>query len=224
MAVNQKQIEEIEAFVKSKYVEYYDIQVELVDHLASAIETELEQFPNQDFEKVLLSKYKAFGIFGFSDFVEERAMAVYSDSRKKYWKQFFAFFKIPKFVYTALIYVLFYLLFTFYPSIHPVVILGSVFIPLGLYTLIFFQKMKKDLTHKLVQKTYQPFWISISGSFLNLNNIVFNDKNKEYFWYQPWFLAAIVTFFIIGVWAESTTHKNIHVNLRSQYPEAFKTT
>ena len=69
MNLETKHIDQIEAFVKSKYVDYYDIQVELVDHLVSAVETELEQFPNLNFEKVLLSKYKAFGIFGFSDFV-----------------------------------------------------------------------------------------------------------------------------------------------------------
>ena len=103
------------------------------------------------------------------------------------------------------------------------VILGSVIIPLGLFTLVLFQKMKKELKHKLVQKTYQPYWVSISCSFLNLSNFVFIDKNREYFFYQPWFLASIVTFLIIGVWAESTTHRNIHVNLRFQYPEAFKT-
>ena len=42
MALNQIEIEQIEAFVKSKYVDFYDIQIELVDHLAWAIETELE--------------------------------------------------------------------------------------------------------------------------------------------------------------------------------------
>jgi hypothetical protein len=110
MTLTFAEIQRIETFVKSKYVEYHDIQVELVDHLASAIEAELEQSPNQDFEKLLRSKYKNFGLFGFSDFVTERAKAAYSESRKKYWRQFFEFFKLPKFVYTMLLFILTFLL------------------------------------------------------------------------------------------------------------------
>lgn len=223
MKLNTNQIEKIEDFIDSKNVEFYDIKVELVDHLASAIEEELTKFPSLSFSDVLLSKYKEFGLFGFSDFVENRTSAVYSESRRKYWKQFLEFFKVPKLVYTVLIYVLFYFIFQTFYLIHPVAIIGSIIIPLGLYSFITFLKMKKEIKAKLVQKQYYPFWISISGSLLNLFNIALAHENKTAFWYQPWFLATIVTFLIIGVWAESSTHKIIHEKLRFEYPEAFKT-
>jgi hypothetical protein len=110
MKLSTEQITEIKAFVKSKYVEYHDIQIELVDHLASAIETELEQYPNQDFEKVLISKYKTFGLFGFSDFVNQKATTVDFDTRMKYLRQFFELFKLPKLVYSVLIFTPTYLI------------------------------------------------------------------------------------------------------------------
>ncbi|MFC3811576.1 hypothetical protein [Lacihabitans lacunae] len=223
MKLNTDQIEEIEDFIDSKNVEFYDIKVELVDHLASAIEEELTKYPSLTFSDVLLSKYKEFGLFGFSDFVEQRTSAVFSESRKKYWKQFLRFFKIPKLVYTGLIYVLFYFIFQTFYMIHPVAIIGSIIIPLGLYSFIKYLKMKKELKEKLLQKKYYPFWISISGSFLNLFNFIMTEGNKKAFWYQPWFLAGIISIFIICIWAELNTNKTIHQKLRLEYPEAFKT-
>ena len=40
MKVNQKQIDELYLFTRQHFVEYYDLQTELVDHLANAIETQ----------------------------------------------------------------------------------------------------------------------------------------------------------------------------------------
>ncbi|MFZ1455121.1 MAG: hypothetical protein WAT46_03705 [Saprospiraceae bacterium] len=44
--LTMEQIETLFSFVKSKYVRYIDVQYELVDHLASAIEDEMQRIPN----------------------------------------------------------------------------------------------------------------------------------------------------------------------------------
>jgi hypothetical protein len=222
MAINQQQISRIETFVKSKYVEYHDIQVELVDHLASAIEAELEQFPNKDFEKVLISKYKTFGLFGFSDFVDQKATTVYFETRKKYWRQFFEFFKLPKLVYSVLIFTLTYLILSNLQSSQFKYFVLPYFFIIALAATVLLYKMKREEKLKLIQKKYQPLWISMSGSVLNLHNLILSESFKNLLFTNPHFISFICTLSVIGTWAECSTHKQIHEKLRYQYPEAFK--
>ena len=53
MKLNPSQIDRLYTFTRQHYVEYYDLQTELVDHLAHAIEAEWEQNSQFSFEEVL---------------------------------------------------------------------------------------------------------------------------------------------------------------------------
>ena len=44
--LNQAEIEQILHFLKQNKVPYFDVQLELVDHFASAIESNWETYPN----------------------------------------------------------------------------------------------------------------------------------------------------------------------------------
>ena len=46
MTLTHKQIDQLFAFTKKKMVRYYDLQVELVDHLAARIEEEMDDNEN----------------------------------------------------------------------------------------------------------------------------------------------------------------------------------
>jgi hypothetical protein len=52
-------------------VEWYDLQTELVDHLANAIEQQWQENPKILFEDALQMEFKKFGVFGFMDVVEK---------------------------------------------------------------------------------------------------------------------------------------------------------
>lgn len=64
MKLSKLQIEQLFNFTRQHYVEYYDLQTELVDHLANAIETECEQNPKLTFDEVLHKEFKKFGVLG----------------------------------------------------------------------------------------------------------------------------------------------------------------
>jgi hypothetical protein len=46
MKLTTEQIEQIYLFTRQHYLEWYDLQTELVDHLAVAIETEWQENPS----------------------------------------------------------------------------------------------------------------------------------------------------------------------------------
>lgn len=111
MNLTENQIEKLFIFTQKHFVEHYDVQTELVDHLANSIESTLESNPNMTFEEALKTEFKKFGIMGFSEIVEQKTNALDKRYRKMVWKQILDFFKLPKIILTAfLIYLLYFLI------------------------------------------------------------------------------------------------------------------
>ena len=76
MKLSAEQIERLYQFTRQHYVEYYDLQTELVDHLANAIEEQWQKNPKLSFEEALQIEFKKFGVFGFMEVVEKRQVAL----------------------------------------------------------------------------------------------------------------------------------------------------
>ena len=53
MKLNKEQIDRLYEFTRQHYVYWYDLQTELVDHMANSIETKWQQNPKIDFEDAL---------------------------------------------------------------------------------------------------------------------------------------------------------------------------
>src|SRR5690606_16922227 len=113
MKLSVDQIEQLFAFTKKHLVEHYDVQVELVDHLANAIEEQWKENPNISFDDALEKEYKNFGVFGFSGLVEQKQAALKNHYWKIIKKEFINFFSVPKVILTV---VMFYVLFQFYSN------------------------------------------------------------------------------------------------------------
>lgn len=93
MKLTKAQIEELYAFTRKKYVEHYDVQTELVDHLATSIEEKMST-SNINFETALQQVYAQFGIFGFSELVEKKGMEAAIKGRKLFRKSFIEYFRL----------------------------------------------------------------------------------------------------------------------------------
>lgn len=72
MPLTAVQIDQLYLFTRQHYVEYYDLQTELVDHLAHAIEAQMKESPTLTFDEALNLEFQKFGIFGYMDVVENR--------------------------------------------------------------------------------------------------------------------------------------------------------
>jgi hypothetical protein len=94
--LNEGELASLHSFVKSKYVEYYDQQVELVDHLASEIERIWETDKTVSFETALNQVYTRFGIHGFTNITQQRRKTIRQSENALTWKEFKLFFQIPR--------------------------------------------------------------------------------------------------------------------------------
>lgn len=108
MQLTQEQIQDLYSFTRKHYVEHYDVQTELVDHLANDIEGICIENPNLTFEQARDKSFKKFGVFGFMNVVEEKQKQL----NKKYIKILWSFTKewleLPKIIISATLFVFFY--------------------------------------------------------------------------------------------------------------------
>ena len=108
MKLSENHIDELYKFTKKHYVYYYDVQTELVDHLANDIEEIWVAQPLLTFEEARDTSFKKFGVFGFMDVVESRQKAM----NKRYWKIILRFakewFTVPKIIITLTVFLLFF--------------------------------------------------------------------------------------------------------------------
>lgn len=92
MQLSQQQLEEIKQFVLRKGFAYLDVQMEIVDHVASAIEERMEADPQLDFSKALQETYDSFGVLGFSTIADAMTNGLQKKYNRYFWQNFCSFF------------------------------------------------------------------------------------------------------------------------------------
>jgi len=90
---NQIKLSEVEInklfrFTEKKLVHWYDLQIEIVDHLASCIEDEMTADSKLTFDLALEKVYNGFGIFGFAKIVQERQIQLAKMAKNRWWNEF----------------------------------------------------------------------------------------------------------------------------------------
>jgi hypothetical protein len=110
-ALTTEQINYLFDFCRMRSVYHYDLQVELVDHLASAIEQKLEERPTLSFDDALKSEFKQFGIYGFSKIKETKQKELKRKYTRLQWKYIQEFFQLPKIILTVAVTVALFLIF-----------------------------------------------------------------------------------------------------------------
>lgn len=114
MTLSKEQIQQLFSFTEKKFVRWYDLQVELVDHLANKIEAEMEADKALSFDRALGNVYAGFGIFGFAEIVREREKALTKSNNNLLWKAVKAEFSWPNLIRSICILVIIYTtVFTF---------------------------------------------------------------------------------------------------------------
>lgn len=134
-------------FVHKHYVYHYDLQIELVDHLASAIEEQWEENADISFNEGLKNTFKKFGIYGFSKIKEQKQKELVKKYNRILWKYILEFFSWPKIMMTAAFTLVLATIFKVVNNdiwvLIPIFVSLTIFI-LFYYFLIFPKKFKLD--------------------------------------------------------------------------------
>lgn len=173
MKLTREQIDSLYQFTRQHYVEWYDLQTELVDHLANSIEAQWQENPKISFEDALQMEFKKFGIFGFMDVVEKRQAALNKRYNKIVWQHFKAFFTIPKIVITLFSFFLMFFVFRNYANSENLILI----LFFGILTLFWISLFLQSRKNK---KQYQK-----TGKKWLLKEIIFGHSSFAGLSYLP---------------------------------------
>ncbi len=99
--LNQLEIDQILDFLKRHKVPYFDVQLELVDHFASAIESNWETYPNHwSFEQKILSVYNEIGPKGFTKIIGEKGRGLLQKANRFAFNLLKDSLRIPQIIVT----------------------------------------------------------------------------------------------------------------------------
>jgi len=153
MKLSTEQVERLYAFTRQHYVEYYDLQTELVDHLANAIEEQWLENPKLSFDAALQIEFKKFGVFGFMEVVEKRQVALNKKYNKLVLNELKVFFSVPKIIGTfSVIGIVFYLLKFFQEGIEIAQWLFGILIVVFIIGLAILSRKNKKNTRQTGKK------------------------------------------------------------------------
>lgn len=220
------QIEHIYSFTKRHYVEWYDVQTELVDHLANGIENQWKTKPEISFEQALNNEFRKFGVFGFSDLVEQKTNALNKQYRKQVFKYLKAYFKFPKIIATGFTMWLFYVMFSQLENklfvIVPFVI--SILIIHILYMII--RKRQIRVNYKATGKKwlFENEMLQLGGlvHFLNLGIYLPHIGNSDYLWgniSEVMFSVGIILYMLLFYVALQVVPKELTKKMKQEFPE-----
>jgi hypothetical protein len=228
MKLTEVQVEALYKFTRQHYVYHYDVQTELVDHLANDIEEIWEEYPNLSFEQARDKSFKKFGIFGFMDVIEAKQKQM----NKRYWKIILRFvndwFTLPKILTTICLFLVILLLLQIPKAEY--FILSALFIS-AIFEIIFIYKFRKEekkkeksnekifLLEAMIGTTKNGFTGLVFINLFNFFNLTrFNFSNLDFHWVI--LISLISTFLFIFFYVSNyIIPQKAEELLQETYPE-----
>lgn len=224
MTLTEKQIENLYAFTRKHFVEYYDLQTELVDHMANDIEAIITENPHTTFEEARDIAFKKFGVFGFMEVVEQRQKAMSKTYIKLLWHYAKNWFRLPQIILTTAIFVSLYTVFS--TKIGGILFVSSYFLLCSILIIKSFS-FRRKIKEKL--KNNKKLWLLEDIIFKNASfgTLIIGPQIFHCFTYletfngyKPLIFALVFTVIIIYTYISTVVlPKNATFHLRETYPE-----
>ena len=125
MKLTTEQIEYVSNYIKSFDIKWYELQVELADHMVTSMEEIWEKDPELTFHQVKQYAENYFGRNGFKVIEEERTQILRKEFRESQWKIVAEYLKFPKIIGSILFVFIIYKA-TFYFN-EPIKLVGKSF-------------------------------------------------------------------------------------------------
>lgn len=108
MNLNNEQLTEIKNFISKKGIQYVDVQMEILDHVASSVEERMNLDENLSFDDALKQTHASFGIFGFGGVEDSIVNAMTKKYKRIFWKTYSSVFNYKYILLVFLAIFLFY--------------------------------------------------------------------------------------------------------------------
>jgi hypothetical protein len=224
-------------FCRKQKVTYYDVQLELVDHLGSSIEAIWKANPEISYTDALTKIYLSFGVKGFKKIEQVKKKELKKKYNRLICNYIAAFYRLPKIIITAILIFAFFFIFK---SVSDLALLNVVLLTLlftGLfiyYMVIYRRKIKIELTAKksfLLLDYSNLMAVSVIGSIMVPFDIVLlftsfpgilgyemQMNNIAYFFLSVFYVFALVFVWVCWIYLP----QRIKEDFTREYPQFVK--
>ena len=219
MKLTNQQIEYVENYIISKDIKWYELQVELTDHMVSSMEEFWAKDPELTFHQVKHYAVDKFGKNGFKAIEEERTQILKKEYRSAQWKMIVDYLKFPKIFASLLALIMSYKLSFYYDKPLKFLAVLYVFV-LALYVPAIYSYFKN---RKIKGKRFLQIEISnpvlLGFGFINLG-LNLGNLCKE--WIEQYDVLRLVfcSVYVLGI-LFLITGKKIYekslANVKNQY-------
>lgn len=228
MKLTENQIEQLFKFTRQHYVEFYDVQSELVDHLANDIEEIWKEKPGLTFEQARDISFKKFGIFGFMEILESRQKTMSKRYHKILWSFVKEWFTLPK---AAITFLIFLSMMTIFKLKYAHWIILGIVVALLCFDLFKSYKNKIRLTNKkkknekvfllesMIKQTRGGFTAMIFVNLFNFINITRIEFHQLAFHWQLLAAIMVTTLCIVSYVVTYVIPERAEELLEDTYPE-----
>jgi hypothetical protein len=219
MKLNTEQIEYVSNYIKSFDIKWYELQVELTDHMITSMEEIWEKEPELTFHQVKQYAENRFGRDGFNNIVKERKVILQKEYNRSQRKMIAQYLKFPKIISSLLLMFLAYQVSFYFVKPHKY--LGVLFALLFLFIVpMFYQRIKNKKINgkRFLAVDYSHAYVGLMifpQMGINLSNMFKEEIQENHLLVLPFCLLWVlgVLFFITGIHLK----KKIVENIKKQY-------
>jgi hypothetical protein len=220
MKLTTEQIDYVSNYVKSFDIKWYELQVELTDHMVNSMEEIWEKDPELTFHQVKqYAENKFVGDSSFKSIEEERKRILQKEYKKVQWKMITEYLKFPKIFGSILLVYLAYTFSAYFVSSQKyLAVLFCSLLIIGLPSLYYWWKSKEIKgKHFLTLETLNPSLLVFSFPSLGMN---ITTQLKEELLQHQWLVLFFCCVWVLGILISVTAihlQKKTIVNIKKQY-------
>ncbi len=187
--ITQEETEHLFRVCENHDVSQYDLQIELVDHLASLIEQHWTEKPEDPFKYALYKALQKFGPSGFQEIKEQKQRELTRKYHRVLWNHLLDFYRWPKMLFTLTLSLAVVLLIQIVHQLHWLLAIYIFVLICG--TLVYHLRNKsenkanpisdksflllnqlKHIQYFAMFLCYLPCWVSLPFQLLEEQNII----------------------------------------------------
>jgi len=196
MKLTSNQIAQIKSWISKRGFTHTDVQYEIIDHVASAIEDKMEEKPELSLEEAFSEVHKSFGVFGFQTFEESIANRLNKELLYSYWSSCKEILLSSKIIIPILIFIIITLISQQLHYYFDKFILSSL-LGFCIITLIYIFTVRRSKKHL---KSYLSF--KMASAIIPLMTIsIFNLRFLYLELLNPIWTAIIISILTIAMWS-----------------------
>jgi hypothetical protein len=179
--ITPEETNELFTFCKKHQIYHYDVQIELVDHMASAIEEQWEEDSELNFNIALKRTFSKFGIYGFSKIEKQKARGLKKKYNRLLLRFVLEFYRWPKVISTFVFTIGLFLIFQIIEQDIWIILAYSLSLFLGIIIYHFFFHKRTKLNIKpgktfLMEEQYKRV-TSLYALVIQLPNFTYHAFN-----------------------------------------------